>query len=106
MAQEGASLAVCARGAKDLAATADELRALGATVHDEAVDVAADGALAGFVDRSAAALGGLDILVSNVTAGSAKGATQWAVSLATDLLPLVTAIDAAIPHFEAAGGGS
>lgn len=106
LAQEGCSLAICARGAKDLTAFAEELSARGVDVHAEAFDVAEDGAVAGFVDRSAAALGGLDILVSNVTAGSAKGDTQWAVSLATDLLPLVRAIDAALPHFEVAGGGS
>lgn len=87
-------------------AFADELRSRGTKVHAEAFDVAADGALGGFVDRAAQALGGLDILVSNVTAGSAKGDTQWATSLATDLLPLVHAIDAALPHFESAGGGS
>jgi 3-oxoacyl-[acyl-carrier protein] reductase len=106
LAAEGCSLAICARGEKDLLAFADELRGRDVTVHAEAVDVADDGALAGFVDRAAAALGGLDILVSNVTAGSAKGETQWAVSLGTDLLPLVRAVDAALPHFEAAGGGS
>ena len=106
LAQEGCSLALCARGEKDLLGFADELRGRGVTVHARALDVAEDGAIAAFVDSAAAALGGLDLLVSNVTAGSAKGDTQWSVSLATDLLPLVRAIDAAIPHFEAAGGGS
>jgi 3-oxoacyl-[acyl-carrier protein] reductase len=106
LAQEGCTLALCARGEKDLLAFADELRARGVTVHAQALDVAEDGGIAAFVDSAAEALGGLDVLVSNVTAGSAKGDGQWAVSLATDLLPLVRAVDAAIPHFEAAGGGS
>lgn len=106
LAQEGCSLAICARGEKDLTGFADELRARGVRVHAEAFDVSQEGAIAAFVDRSAEALGGLDVLVSNVTAGSAKGPGQWATSLATDLLPLVSAIDAALPHFAAAGGGS
>ncbi len=106
LGREGCALALCARGEKDLLGFADELRAEGVTVHAKAVDVAEEGAIAAFVDSAAEALGGLDILVSNVTAGSAKGDQQWAVSLATDLLPLVRAIDAAIPHFEAAGGGA
>ena len=106
LAEEGCSLALCARGEKDLLGFADELRNRGVTVHAQALDVSADGALPAFVDSAAEALGGLDVLVSNVTAGSAKGDTQWAVSLATDLLPLVRAVDAAVPHFEAAGGGS
>jgi 3-oxoacyl-[acyl-carrier protein] reductase len=106
LAEEGCSLAICARGEADLKAFADELRSDGVTVHAEAFDVSVEGAIGGFVDRSAEALGGLDILISNVTAGSAKGDTQWATSLATDLLPLVRAVDAALPYFEAAGGGS
>jgi 3-oxoacyl-[acyl-carrier protein] reductase len=106
LAQEGCALAICARGEKDLFGFAEELRGRGVTVHAEAFDVAQEGAIAGFVDRSAAALGGLDILISNVTAGSAKGDGQWATSLATDLLPLVRAVDAAVPHFAAAGGGA
>jgi 3-oxoacyl-[acyl-carrier protein] reductase len=106
LAQEGCSLAICARGEKDLNGFADELRARGVQVHAEAFDVSQEGAIAAFVDRSAEALGGLDVLVSNVTAGSAKGPGQWATSLATDLVPLVTAIEAAVPHFVAAGGGA
>ena len=106
LAEEGCSLAICARGEKDLLGFADELRSRGTTVFAQAVDVAEEGRIAAFVDAAAGTLGGLDLLISNVTAGSAKGDTQWAVSLATDLLPLVRSIDAAIPHFEAAGGGA
>jgi len=106
LAEEGCSVAICARGEAGVKAFADDLRDRGVTVHAEPLDVTDEQALVGFVDRSAEALGGLDILVSNVTAGSAKGDSQWAVSLATDLVPLVRAIDAALPHFEAAGGGS
>jgi 3-oxoacyl-[acyl-carrier protein] reductase len=106
LAQEGCSLAICARGEKDLFGFADELRSRGVTVHAEAFDVSAEGAIGAFVDRSAAALGGLDILISNVTGGSVKGEGQWLTSLGTDLLPLVRAIDAAVPHFVTAGGGA
>jgi 3-oxoacyl-[acyl-carrier protein] reductase len=106
LAEEGCSVAICARGEAGVKAFADDLRDRGVAVHAEAVDVTDEEALVGFVNRSAESFGGLDILVSNVTAGSAKGGTQWSVSLATDLVPLVRAIDAALPHFEAAGGGS
>jgi 3-oxoacyl-[acyl-carrier protein] reductase len=106
LAQEGCSVAICARGEAAVKEFADELRDQGVTVHAEPLDVTDEQGLVGFVDRSAEALGGLDIMISNVTAGSAKGDGQWATSLATDLIPLVRAIDAALPHFEAAGGGS
>ncbi len=106
LAAEGCSLAICARGDDDLQIFAKELTAGGAQVFARAVDVGEDGALAEFVDAAAAELGGLDIVVSNVSAGSVKGPGQWQASLDTDLLPLVRAIETALPHFEAAGGGA
>jgi 3-oxoacyl-[acyl-carrier protein] reductase len=62
--------------------------------------------LKGFIRDAAEALGGLDILVSNVTGGSLKGPEQWQQSLELDLLPLVHLIDEGTPILEAAGGGS
>ncbi len=106
LASEGCSVAICARGADDLATFAKELEAKGVTVFSRPVDVGVAGAITEFVDDAAAALGGLDIVVSNVSAGSVKGPDQWQTSLDTDLLPLVRSIEAAIPHFEAAGGGA
>jgi 3-oxoacyl-[acyl-carrier protein] reductase len=106
LAAEGCSLAICARGEEDLLAFAKDLTGRGIHVFARAVDVGQDGALAEFVDAAAADLGGLDIVVSNVSAGSVKGPGQWQTSLDTDLLPLVRAIETALPHFEAAGGGS
>src|SRR3954447_7168852 len=76
-AEEGCSLALCARGAETLDKVAARLRERGATVHPEPVDVPASAALAAFVDRSAQELGGLDIVVSNVSAGASKGPDQW-----------------------------
>ena len=106
LAQEGCSLAICARGEKDLNGFADELRARKVSrCTPRPSTFRRRGAIAAFVDRSAEALGGLDVLVSNVTAGSAKGRAV-ATSLATNLVPLVTAIEAAVPHFVAAGGGA
>lgn len=106
LAEEGASVAFCARGAEAVEAFADELRAKGVTVFAAAVDVSKEDELKGFIRDAADALGGLDILVSNVTGGSLKGAEQWQQSLELDLLPLVHLIDEATPILEAAGGGS
>jgi 3-oxoacyl-[acyl-carrier protein] reductase len=99
-------IAICARGAEGLDAFAAELTASGATVLARAVDVAQPGAVTAFVDEAAAAFGGLDLLVSNVSAGSQKGPEQWQKSLLADLMPLVDAIDAVTPHLAAAGGGA
>ena len=106
LAEEGVSLAICARGGDALAAFAKELTANGATVFSRAVDVSQAGAVTAFVNDAAASMGGLDLLVSNVSAGSVKGPEQWETSLRTDLLPLVEAIGAATPLMAEAGGGA
>jgi 3-oxoacyl-[acyl-carrier protein] reductase len=106
LAAEGASVAFCARNADVVAEVAAELTDKGATVFAKAVDVSKEAELKGFIQEAAAALGGVDIYVSNVTGGSLKGAEQWQQSLELDLLPLVHAIDEVTPLMEAAGGGS
>ncbi len=105
LAAEGASLALCARGAEGLEKAAAELRADGTQVYSEAFDVTDTDTLAAFVDHAAAELGGLDIVVSNVSAGPAKDPGQWQRSLEGDLLPFVRLAEAAVPHL-ADGGGS
>lgn len=106
LAAEGASVAICSRTKESVEATADDLRAAGATVFARAVDVTIEGDLKGFIDDAAGELGGLDIVVSNVSAGSVKGPEQWLTSLNADLMPLVHSIDAATPHLKASGGGA
>ena len=106
LAAEGASVAFCAHNADVVAEVAAELTAKGATVFAKAVDVSKEAELKGFIQEAAAALGGVDIYVSNVTGGSLKGAEQWQQSLELDLLPLVHGIDEVTPLMEAAGGGS
>ena len=106
LAAEGASVAFCARNAESVHEVAADLRSRGATVFARAFDVSDEHALKGFIRDAAAEFGGLDILVSNVTAGSVKGPEQWANSLSLDLMPLVHAIDEVTPIMEAAGGGS
>lgn len=103
---DGASVAICSRTKEAVEATAADLRAAGGTVFARAVDVTQEGELKQFIDDTAAEFGGLDIVVSNVTAGSVKGPDQWQASLDADLMPLVHSIDAATPHLEAAGGGA
>lgn len=90
LADEGCALAICARGAEGLQAAADRLRAGGATVHASVVDVSDADAVAGFVAESDEALGGLDVVVSNASAGGGMtGPEQWAASFQTDLMAFV-----------------
>lgn len=103
-AAEGASLALCARGEDGLSALAAELRAAGATVVTEAFDVSDHDTLARFVDRAADQLGGLDVAVSNVSAGNVKTPDRWEVSLNGDLKPFARLAESATPHLEATRG--
>ena len=63
LVRAGASVAVCARGRRDLDRTATEL---GHGVLAVAIDAADPLAVAGGVDRVASALGPIDVLVNNV----------------------------------------
>jgi len=100
LAREGCDLALCARGAEPLEALAQELRQTGATVWTQAVDVADEQAVAGFVEGAAGQLSGLDIVVSNVSAGALKGSEQWRLSFQADLLAFVRIAEAAVPYLE------
>lgn len=106
LAEEGCSLALCARGEEGLEKAAAQLRERGAQVFAQAFDVTDHDALTAFVDRAAQELDGLDIVVSNASAGASKGPDQWQKSLDGDLVPLVRLIEAAVPHLEKQGGGA
>jgi 3-oxoacyl-[acyl-carrier protein] reductase len=100
LAREGCDLALCARGAEPLEALAKELREAGRTVYTQTVDVSDEQAVAGFVETAAQQLSGLDVVVSNVSAGGLKGPDQWRLSFHADLLAFVRIAEAAVPHLE------
>lgn len=67
-AKEGARLALCARNAAKLTATADELRANGADVLEHPVDVSQEAAVESFFKAVFERFGRVDILVNNAGA--------------------------------------
>lgn len=100
-ADEGAHVAICARTAADVAATVTALHAKGVSAHGEAVDVADKAALEAWVARSADVLGGIDILVPNVSAlDMGPGEEAWRHQVEVDLLHTVRAVNAAMPWLE------
>ena len=106
-AEEGADLAICARPPEPLARAARELSETGAKVFSRDLDVTDHAALPPFVDDAATALGGLDVLVSNVSGGSAPTPDQWERGFNADLMPFVRLTEAAKPHlFGSERGGS
>lgn len=100
-AEGGAAVSICARGADALEATRKELAAKGGVVHAARCDLASDADIARYIPGAAKALGGIDVLVNNATAG-AVGDTEeaWDESLSVDLLAVVRASRAAMPFLE------
>jgi 3-oxoacyl-[acyl-carrier protein] reductase len=100
-AGSGAAVSICARGAEALEATRKELAAHGGTVHAATCDLASEADIARYIPDAAKALGGIDVLVNNATAGAVGDAeAAWDESLSVDLLAVVRASRAAMPFLE------
>ena len=101
---EGATVGFCARDADEVEATQQALqeRATGeASVTGSVLDVGDADALASWVEESAAAFGGLDVVVANVSALAIPDTEEnWQASLNVDLMHTVRLVRAAMPHLE------
>ena len=106
-ADEGANVAICARNAEDVGKATDKLTAKGVKAQGSAVDVGDPAALKAWVDDAATALGGVDILVCNVSA-LAVGDTPdtWDKSFRVDMMHTVNSVAAAMPYLEKSGAAS
>jgi NAD(P)-dependent dehydrogenase (short-subunit alcohol dehydrogenase family) len=104
---EGTSVAFCARDAEAVKATQEALSGDGATVLGTALDVADAAALNAWVTSSAEAMGGLDIVVSSVSALAIEDKPQnWTASFEVDLMAAVRIVHAAMPYLEASPAAS
>lgn len=92
---EGAQVAFCARSADGVAATG---AAFGARAVGTVVDVTNPVQVGGWVASSTKRLGGLDIVVPNVSAlAGGQDLATWQRAFDTDLLGTVTMMQAALP---------
>ena len=69
LASEGADVAICARNADEVSAAVDALKSKGVNAVGSAVDVGDGDAYKKWIESAIGELGGLDILVPNVSAG-------------------------------------
>jgi len=107
LAGEGCDIALCARHADDVVSAVAALRAKGVQAFGGAADVSDAASLTAWIDTSIAHLGGIDILVLNVSAQSlARDAAAWRVSFETDLMSAVHAIEAALPALRRSNAGT
>ena len=101
LADEGANVAICARHADDVVNAVSALQAKGVQATGRALDVGDGPALQGWVRHVADELGGLDIVVSNVSA-LAIGSDEdcWKNGFQIDMMGAVRLVDAAMPSLE------
>lgn len=101
---EGAKVSICARNAGQVA---QAVEALGAGNFGQALDVADPAAVTAWVAASAEALGGIDIVVPNVSALAVnRDAAAWKAGFETDIMGTVSLVDAAMPWLEKSAAGS
>lgn len=107
LAAEGASVAICARNAVEVEQEVTALKAMGVGAFGGTLNVADGPALADWVGAAANALGGVDIVVANVSAlAIGKDEESWKRGFETDLMGAVRLVDAAMPWLEKSGAGS
>lgn len=103
MLAEGASVAICARNAEEVATAVAELSKKGKVV-GSAVDAGDPEALRAWVASSAEQLGGIDIYVHNTSGKPARKLEGWINNFNIDLMALVHGVDAATEALSNGGG--
>ncbi|MDW3221545.1 MAG: SDR family oxidoreductase [Paracoccaceae bacterium] len=100
-AREGANVAICARNADEVDSAVAGLKAHGTTCLGASVDVSDKEALETWVGESAAALGGIDVVVANVSAlAVTDDEAAWQAGFNVDMMHSVRLVNAAMPWLE------
>lgn len=106
LAAEGADVAICARTSSDVDAAVASLARLGVRAIGRAVDIADGEALRAWIADAGNTLGGLDAVVSNVSAGGGgrTSVADWRSSFEVDVLGAVHVVEATLPFLQKQGG--
>jgi 3-oxoacyl-[acyl-carrier protein] reductase len=100
-AAEGANVGICARNQADVDSTVVKLKAMGVAAFGGCVDVADGPALKAWVNDMASKLGGVDAIVSNVSAlAIGQDEESWQKEFSTDMMGTVRLVNAAMPYLE------
>ena len=107
LAAEGAAVGFCARTGGDVTDTVDALTKRGSTAVGYVLDVADDQGMEEWVADAAADLGGVDIVVANVSALAIPDEpANWQASFDVDMMHTVRLVNAAMPHLERSDAAS
>ena len=105
--EEGANVAFCARDPAQVTSVENALSLKGPKVIGTVLDIGDGPAVAGWVDETARALDGIDIVVNNVSALAIPDSEEnWELSLRVDLMGTVRMCTAALPFLERSGVAS
>ena len=106
-AAEGADVAICARNADDVKAAVAALGQKGIKAWGDALDVGDAAAIRSWVENAGTALGGIDILIANVSAlAVGDTAETWDKTFRVDMMHTVNASQAAVPFLEKSKAGA
>ncbi|MBM3482342.1 MAG: SDR family oxidoreductase [Alphaproteobacteria bacterium] len=107
LAEEGAHVGVCARNQAGVDATVKALKAKGVNACGAAVDVSKGDQVTAWVNDSAKALGGIDIVIPNVSALAIPNTPEaWRQEFEIDMMHTYYAVTAALPHLEKSKAGA
>jgi len=107
LAREGCKVGICARHEDEVKQAVAALEALGAKATGSAVDVAQGEVLRSWIESAEKTLGGVDILVPNVSAMDVgAGPASWKRGFELDILGTVNAVEAALPFLKKSGAGA
>jgi len=99
---EGCHVGFCARQQDQVDDGVKALSDIGPTVIGGVVDVTDSAGLRAWIEATAEALGGLDIIIANASAlGAGADEDAWRNGMEVDVLGTVRAVEAAMPYLEA-----
>ncbi|HXJ26226.1 MAG TPA: SDR family oxidoreductase, partial [Streptosporangiaceae bacterium] len=104
---EGAAVGFCARTAADVTGTVEAFARQGRNVAGHVLDVADGQGMQKWVEEAAGALGGVDIVIANVSALAIPDEpASWQASFETDMMGTVGLVRAAMPYLERSDAAS
>lgn len=106
-AEEGVDLGICSRTKADVDSAVGELSKKGVKVVGDAVDITDAEAYPAWIESMAEQLGGIDIFISNVSAGPTEpGEGGWRNTFEADVMGAVRGCDTALPYLRKSDAGA
>jgi 3-oxoacyl-[acyl-carrier protein] reductase len=101
-ANEGVNVSICARSAAEVSDAVANLAKADVKSFGQAIDVGDKASLEGWVDASAKELGGIDIVIANVSALAAAedNEASWKAEFDIDMMHTVRTVNASLPYLE------